>query len=415
MYLLLLWLGKFIQKATRLFHNSGAALPGKVIERLMPTFLEKALLKLPDGVIVISGTNGKTTTTKIVAETLQKLGEKVMTNTSGSNMTRGLISTVVRHSKSFGRLPFDVAVLEVDEAYAAVLAKKVPIRAALVLNVMRDQLDRFGEIDTTAQYLGRLAQATKQVVVLNADDPRVAKLTTKSTAHKVYFGASESLRGKLKSDDDWHGHVKKQSTKADLELTVSEGFNIGISGLKNVTTQFEGIHNHLNFVAALCLLTSLKPDFTQTELIDVMSEAVPAFGRGERVKIGDSTFDILLVKNPSSFTQTIRATRLNTYKTVTISVNDAYADGRDVSWLWDAEVGELKRAAEIFTAGTRGQDMAVRLKYADIKTRGIFSSESEMIAKLAKITGDHAIFCTYTAMMSLRKELVRLGHAERIS
>jgi lipid II isoglutaminyl synthase (glutamine-hydrolysing) len=131
-----------------------------------PDFLAAALKRLPDGVIVISGTNGKTTTTKLVADTFEALGERVMTNRTGSNMTRGLISTIVSRSNFFGKLPYDAAVLEVDEAYAAVLAKKVPIRAALILNVMRDQLDRFGEIDTTAAYLSELS-----VAVLRAARP----------------------------------------------------------------------------------------------------------------------------------------------------------------------------------------------------------------------------------------------------
>lgn len=415
MYLLLLWIGKLIQKTTRLFHNSGAALPGLVIERFMPKFLEKALKKLPEGVIVISGTNGKTTTTKIVSETLGQLGERVLTNSSGSNMTRGLISSIVRRSKLFGQLPFDAAVLEVDEAYAAVLAKKVPIRAVLVLNVMRDQLDRFGEIDTTAEYLSRLTKVVKQVVVLNADDQRVAKLPTKSTVKKVYFGASESLRKNLKSDDELHGHVQKSVVKPDFKLESSEGLNVGIEGLEKATTKLEGVHNHLNFVAAFALLTSLKPKTEQKELIDVMSTTLPAFGRGERIKIGESTFDIQLVKNPSSFTQTVSAARLSTYKTITIAINDAYADGRDVSWLWDAEVDNFKNIDQLFTTGSRGYDMAVRLKYADIKTQDIFASEAEMITALSKKAGVHAIFCTYTFMMSLRKELVRRGHAESVA
>ncbi len=415
MYLLMLWLGKLIQKTTRLFHNNGSALPGYFIERLYPAFIEKSLKKLPDGVIVISGTNGKTTTTKVVSETLQKLGVRVITNSSGSNMTRGLISTVVRHSRLFGRLPFDVAVLEVDEAYAAVLAKKVPIRAALVLNVMRDQLDRFGEIDITAQYLGLLTKAVERFVVLNADDKRVAKLPTKSSVQKVYFGATETLRKDLKNDDEWHGQVQKSATQADIVLESSNGYEIGIKGHRSTVTKLEGVHNHLNFLAAFGLLTSLKPEVNQNDLIDVMSTTGPAFGRGERIKVGDSTIDIQLVKNPSSFTQTVGAVRLENYKTVTISINDAYADGRDVSWLWDANVDKFKNLGQLFTAGSRRYDIAVRLKYADIKTHEVFSSESEMINKLAKDSGVHVIFCTYTAMMSLRKALVRSGHAKRVS
>lgn len=415
MYLLLLWAGKLIQKVSRLFHNSGAALPGLFIERFMPRFLEKALKKLPEGVVVISGTNGKTTTTKIVAETLEKLGQRVMTNSSGSNMTRGLISTVVSKSKVFGRLPYDVAILEVDEAYASILAQKVPISAALVLNVMRDQLDRFGEIDTTAQYLSKLTKAAKNVVVLNADDERVSKLPTRDSIKKIYFGASSQLRDRLKNDDQWNGRLQSSSTKADIILESSYELNIGIGGHKRVSSQLEGIHNHLNFTAAFCLLATLRPDIDQSELISVMAKVKPAFGRGERVKVGASVFDIQLIKNPSSFTQTVHAANLESYKTVTVSINDAYADGRDVSWLWDAEMDDFMKAKLLYAAGTRAHDMAVRLKYADIKISQIFSSEQEMIKHLKNMPGLHAIFCTYTSMMSLRKELVRLGHAERIS
>jgi UDP-N-acetylmuramyl tripeptide synthase len=415
MYLLLLWSGKLIQKTSRLFHNSGAALPGLFIERLYPKFLEKALNKLPEGAVVISGTNGKTTTTKIVAETLASLGQRVMTNSSGSNMTRGLISTVVSKSKIFGRLPFDIAVLEVDVAYASVLSKKVPIKSTLVLNVMRDQLDRFGEIDITARYLSNLTKAATGVVVLNADDTRVAKLPTNKSAKKVYFGIAADLKNRLKSDDEWHSQAQKSFTKADVILESSYGFNIGIGDHKRTVSQLEGVHNHLNFVAAFCLLSSLLPDNDQSELIDVMSKVKPAFGRGERVKIGDSVFDIQLIKNPSSFTQTVRAANLDNYKTVTVSINDAYADGRDVSWLWDAEVDDFRKAKILYTAGTRAEDMAVRLKYADINNNQIFTTEAEMISALKARPGVHAIFCTYTAMMSIRKELVRLGHAERIS
>ena len=415
MYLLLLWSGKLIQKASRLFHNNGAALPGLFIERLYPKFLEKALNKLPEGVVVISGTNGKTTTTKIVSETLICLGHRVMTNSSGSNMTRGLISTVVSKSKIFGRLPFDIAILEVDEAYASILAKRVPINSALVLNIMRDQLDRFGEIDTTARYLSNLTKAATNAVILNANDERVANLPTKNSAKKVYFGTSAQLKDRLRSDDEWHGRSQKTTIDAEIILESSDKYSIGIKGYTKMESQLEGIHNHLNFAAAFCLLRHLKPSIDQSELLGAMSKVKPAFGRGERVKIGSSTFDIQLIKNPSSFTQTVRAANLISYDTVTVSINDAYADGRDVSWLWDAEVDDFNKAKKLFTAGARAEDMAVRLKYADIKTSRIFYTEAEMIQSLKTKPGVHAIFCTYTAMMSLRKELVRLGHAERVS
>lgn len=415
MYLPLLWLGKVIHRTSRLFHNSGAALPGYVIERLSPRFLEKALKRLPDGVVVISGTNGKTTTTKIVADTLHALGEKVMTNRTGSNMTRGLISMIVSRSTLSGQLPFDVAVLEVDEAYAAVLAKKVPIRGALVLNIMRDQLDRFGEIDTTAKMLGELTRASNSIVILNGNDRRVRNLPVKNGVEVHLFVVNHTTDKLLKTDDEWHGkkHTSQVAVDGQFVLEESENRELIINNNK-VLTHFEGAHNHLNFTAAFGLLSLLKPKTSSSEILTLMSRVKPAFGRGERIKVGKSTFDILLVKNPSSFVQTVKGNKLEDYATSTVIINDAYADSRDVSWLWDVEVDDFKRSKKVYTGGTRGYDMAVRLKYADVSVKEVLGKEKDIIKVLSSIPGVHAVFCTYTAMLTLRKELVRLGHTEQV-
>ncbi len=418
MYLLSLLAGKVIQKISRLFHNSGAALPGYVIERIYPRFLERALSKLSEGVVVISGTNGKTTTTKLVADTLEDLGERVMTNKTGSNMTRGLISTVVSKSNWRGKLPYDIAVLELDEAYAAVLADKVPIRAALILNIMRDQLDRFGEIDTTAQYLDRVTAAAHEVVVLNGDDPRVSKLTTRSHVDPDFFVVDKTISKFLKNDDEWHGgslsKPANKHTNSDFELLSSEGNRLTVKGHAPIETKLEGIHNHLNFTAAFALLSRLKPEISADELLSRLASVGPAFGRGERIKVGSSIFDIMLVKNPSSFIQTIRSSSPEKYKDVTVVINDAYADSRDVSWLWDVSVEDLRAAKRIYTGGSRGYDIANRLKYDEISTAKVLGDEKQIVTKLSSKPGVHGIYCTYTAMLGLRKDLVRRGHAEQV-
>src|SRR5689334_2242553 len=144
MYLLCIWIGKLAQAASRMLGKNGTALPGYIIERLYKGFVAKAMRRLPEGVVVVTGTNGKTTTTKLITETLEGMGKRVMTNRSGSNFVRGVISQVVADADWRGRLHKDMAVLEQDEAYAVHFVRAVRPRGVVILNVMRDQMDRFG-------------------------------------------------------------------------------------------------------------------------------------------------------------------------------------------------------------------------------------------------------------------------------
>ena len=187
--------GKAVRAAARL-RGGGTAFPGKVVEKLDPGFMARTLGQLPYGVVLVSGTNGKTTTTRIIASVLESLGLRVFTNPTGSNFTRGVVSALLDRVGMDGRLDADVAVLELDEAYAVHFVRRVKPRYTLLLNVMRDQLDRFGEIDNTARLLGKAAAATTGTLVLNREDPRVAALASvapRGTAIR-YFGLDESLR-----------------------------------------------------------------------------------------------------------------------------------------------------------------------------------------------------------------------------
>ena len=168
-------LGKFVRRVSRL-RGGGSALPGLVVEKIDPGFMRRTLSTLPLGVAVVSGTNGKTTTTKMVVELLESQGLKVFTNRTGSNFTRGVAAALLGEVDWRGRLDADVAVLELDEAHAVHFVNKVPPRYSLLLNVLRDQLDRFGEIDKTAELLQHIASKTTGTVVLNREDPRVARI-----------------------------------------------------------------------------------------------------------------------------------------------------------------------------------------------------------------------------------------------
>ena len=165
-------LGKGVRALAKIRGTGGSALPGLVVEKTNPDFLRHILSKLPYGVIVISGTNGKTTTTKIVSELLTKQGLKVFTNKTGSNFVRGVISEVLEDISITGKFDYDIAVLELDEAHAVKFCEKVPINYALILNVQRDQLDRFGEIDHTADLLQKVANNVSKCAILNREDPR---------------------------------------------------------------------------------------------------------------------------------------------------------------------------------------------------------------------------------------------------
>src|SRR6185312_2189132 len=182
----------------------GNALPGLVVEKLFPRFLPHAMATLAEGVVVVTGTNGKTTTTKMVA-TLLGQRYRVLTNDTGSNFVRGAITATCEHAGWSGRLPYDVAVFELDEAWAVRFVALVPPRRALLLNVMRDQLDRFGEIDTTAGLLGQVAAATTGHVVLNRDDERIAALAARTSADVSYYGVTPELRTVFPNDEELYG------------------------------------------------------------------------------------------------------------------------------------------------------------------------------------------------------------------
>ena len=195
-------LGKLVRRVSRL-RGGGSALPGLVVEKIDPGFMRRTLSTLPHGVAVVSGTNGKTTTTKMVVELLESQGLKVFTNRTGSNFTRGVAAALLGEVDWRGRLNADVAVLELDEAHAVHFVNQVPPRYSLLLNVLRDQLDRFGEIDKTAELLQHIASKTTGTVVLNREDPRVARIAGTLTGPEVlYFGLDDSLLSTFPNDDE---------------------------------------------------------------------------------------------------------------------------------------------------------------------------------------------------------------------
>jgi lipid II isoglutaminyl synthase (glutamine-hydrolysing) len=383
----------------RLMGRHGAALPGWILETINPSILPRVLGRLKDGVVVVSGTNGKTTTTHIISEVLKRGGIRVFTNHSGSNMTRGILSSIVRYASVGGHVPFDIAVLEIDEAYAAKLAPVIRPRASVLLNVLRDQLDRFGEIDYTADLLAELAENTSGVVLVNGGDSRLMHRTEALSAKRLTFGPSNNLKKHYPTDDELHGKkVMAAHTVFDVELTSVKGPDCQIKHRDKsvrLRTSLAGWHNAINVTAAYALIRELYPKIS----VDRFTDVVAPYGRGEAILYKGCNITLQLVKNPAGFRIT-----MDTLKDLPalIVINDAYADSRDVSWLWDVDVMQLARRPSVSVAGVRGYDMAVRLKYADINVQNASTDVTLALRSMVEMKKDFVVFLTYTAMLDVR-------------
>jgi UDP-N-acetylmuramyl tripeptide synthase len=417
-------LGKAVRKIA-LLRGGGSALPGLFVEKIDPDFIKRTLSALPYGVVIISGTNGKTTTTKMVVALLQSQGMTVFTNRTGSNFSRGVAAALLGEVDSLGKLSADIAVLELDEAHAVQFVKTVSPRYSLLLNVMRDQLDRFGEIDATAQMLSRIAENTTDSIVLNRQDPRVSAIATKLQSKKItYFGLSSELTKLFPNDDDMRTTgvpvTDQQLPHADvlLEQLDTNSASFVIDGIPVVTTlKLQGVYNIYNAAAALALTrTIIGPAINQDRLIEALSLVRPAFGRGETLLIGGQPLELVLVKNPSGFRLGLSSFSPTNYHTM-IAINDNYADGRDMSWLWDVDFDSLREFGVQEVSGIRAYDMALRLQYDEVKVSHVEPKLSIALRHFIASSRDQPkrIFCTYTAMLALRRELAKITEVEVIS
>ena len=411
-------IGKSVKKVAKL-RGGGSALPGLVIEKIDPKFIQRTLADLPQGVVIISGTNGKTTTTKIVVELLESVGLKVFTNRTGSNFSRGVAAALLDEVNIRGKLDADIAVLELDEAWAVKFVQIVRPRFSLLLNVMRDQLDRFGEIDNTAALLQKIAEATSDTVVLNRDDPRIFKISEHIQAKKVFFGTTSELLQLMPTDDTlkYGTAVANQSVVADVLLkkinSQQATFQIDNKEI-DVDLQLTGVYNLLNAAAAVALARQIAgPEITNT-ILSALENIKPAFGRGETIYLNGTPIELILVKNPSGFRLALLSFAKNNSATM-IAVNDNYADGRDVSWFWDVDFSLLKNVAII--SGARAYDMALRLQYDGIPIGKIDTNISKALEDFINTNPDEPkqIFCSYTAMTTIRRLLSEKTDVEEIS
>lgn len=423
--------GKSVQGACKILKR-GHSLPGMIVEKMDAGFLSSALSQLPLGTMIVCGTNGKTTTARLIAQALTSLGLKTVTNDSGANFTRGIISSLLPLMTASGKLPCDIGVFELDEAWAPIFCRQFPPTYALILNCCRDQLDRYGERDAVESMLSEVASFAKRGLILNGADRRVRAFSSRFQEAKTsFYGFDPSLSPLFPSDEDLicmrHGCIPPlQSDLASVVLKAIVG-NLATFEIEGQTFSLEmgveGSFNFLNAAAAICGILNIaqtcpalkdSPRFKNLDLSpkavgQAVSKVRPAFGRGEGFKIGQSHVEMVLVKNPVGFSSALRSIPLEG-KEVMVALNDQSADGRDVSWIYDVDYSNLSTVKAV--TGQRAFDMALCLEYNGKKVLRADLDIEKSLMRFLEGGGDKIIFSSYTSMLSIRKILLDLDKSK---
>ena len=368
-YLIFLVLfSKFIYIFIRLFNlGSGYTLPGYLILKLFPSIFNYLDKKFPKGVIVVTGTNGKTTTSKLVSYTLQESGFKVLHNHSGSNLLRGILSVLLLCYFE----NYDYAVFEVDEFSLSLVLKHVKPTHLIFLNLSRDQLDRYGEIDIILKkWISSVKNLDSCANVLIDSEASEFKKIPEIYKNVIYFQKRYDL----------------------LE-----------------TAFLEGGFNAQNIGASLEVVKTLN--ISEDKFIKILKSFGSAYGRGEKIKLNEYVFNIYLAKNPESFNQNLKMLNQsgNKFDAFLFILNDNLPDGRDVSWIYDIDPLLLEKVCagkKILVSGRRYLDMAVRLKYAGIKAEKLDRNVSKLISFIKKENSKNiCVLPNYSAMLKVRKIL----------
>jgi lipid II isoglutaminyl synthase (glutamine-hydrolysing) len=435
----------------RLGRRGGTTLPGRVLLRLDPHAIAQLGRRLDRGSVVVSATNGKTTTSGMLASVLESGGAHVVHNRAGSNMNWGVATALLDAGRNRGQ----IGLFEVDEAWLAPVTRDLDPSLMLLSNLFRDQLDRYGELELLADRWAELvAERDGQTTfVLNADDPLVADLG-RERQRVVYFGVedrSHSLESLEHASDSkrcrncgheyvydavYLGHLGRyhcpncgrtrptpQVAAETVTLRGMSGSDVRIAtpaGAIDLSLPLPGLYNVYNALAATA--AALELGASPEQVRDALSRFAAAFGRVERLQVGGREVAILLVKNPAGANEVLRTLTLEDGQLdLWIALNDGIADGRDISWIWDADFEVLAgRAAHITCSGTRAEEMALRLKYAGVDAamtveRSLGRSLDSAVAAGAGNGRPLYALPTYTALLELRDMLADRGLARRWS
>lgn len=413
--------------------SSGTSFVGMLVLKICPDFLKYCSKYIKKRIITITGTNGKSTTSGLIAHILETAHQKVVHNLKGANMLTGVANVFALSIAPLKR--YDYAVIESDEAYLTKLYDYMKSDYLVVTNLFRDQLDRYGELNTTAEFIKNAIDKNPDLkLILNADDPIVA--TFDRTKYAVYYGFENveydcSYEHKSNAPSEvfncmcgeelkyskqffaQQGHYycpkcgyKRHECNYSADVKVYNDYSILTVRNRGISFEFKvnlaGLYNAYNALAAISL--GFEAGMNQEEIQKSLDTYHAIFGRTEKRTINGNPAVIQLIKNPTGASEVLKTVDLKS--NIVIAINDNYADGRDISWLWDSDFEQLKNAEKlVITSGCRANDMATRLKYAGIPQEKIIVEPNiKKAIDKATTAGKTTILPSYTALLKINKE-----------
>jgi lipid II isoglutaminyl synthase (glutamine-hydrolysing) len=443
--------------------GGGTSFPGKLLLRLAPDALSRLGRQLPRGSVIVSATNGKTTTAGMIASVLERAGIEPAHNRAGANMPGGVATALLEKSRHGRIRSAQLGLFEADEAWLEALVTALAPHTLVLGNLFRDQLDRYGELERLADGWAALiaSPVRPRMLVLNADDPLVADLGRDASGQPrdgtLYFGVedrSHALPSLEHAFDAKHcrrcgtayhysaaylGHLGDYACPGcgnnrpppdvaarHVELDGMSGSSVSIdtpAGPIELSLRLPGLYNVYNALAAVTCCLSLGIDTDRVK--HGLESFAAAFGRAEQIQIDSHVLSILLIKNPVGANEVFRTLvserrRRNSDMNgldLFMALNDKIADGRDVSWVWDADFELLApETRRVVCSGTRASELALRLKYAGVDENRLAVEESLDVGldrALSEADGTLYALPTYTALIELRDLLSERGHARR--
>ena len=429
--------GKFTRWALQTFTNGGSSFPGKVAHAIDPHILKH--LSDHYEVIIVSGTNGKTLTTSLIVQLLKQKYPNILTNPTGANLTQGIVSTFLNHTPVKGEK--NIAVLEVDEATIKHITPFIQPKLFVFTNIFRDQMDRFGEIYTTYQYMLDGASFAPEATILSNGDAPIFNSDTLPNP-RLYFGFNHVEDGHYQAHYNTDGilcphcHSILQYNfitysnlgkyycpngdfkRPELDYAVTELTELSLTKSSFKIDGFDfslpigGLYNIYNALSAYA--TARFFGLTPEEIQAGFGQAQRVFGRQETFTLEDKEVMINLIKNPVGFNQIVQLLGYEKEEfSLAVLLNDNYADGQDISWIWDGEFEELVKLTpkQTYIGGLRVDDLETRMEVAGFTTLTKTENNDNLIEKLKSVpTKKINILATYTALLQLRKDLAKHGY-----
>ena len=423
-------LNVFANILCKILHKDNGNMLGRIVKKLSPDILKSIKINCP--VIAVTATNGKTTTNNAIRYMLEKNGKKVVSNKEGNNMETGIITTLIKSCTLTGKIKADFVTFEVDESYVPIIFKKIPLNTLVVLNFFRDQLDRNGEVESLILKINEFLKTYEGNLVLNNDDPNVARLGRANENNKnvYYFSVdrykyakdyqTEAGEGKfcpfdktkLEYEYYQYSHIGKFKCPTcgygeETLFTEIKDIDLEAKSFKESDKEYETLANNIysiyNYAAVISIAKLYNLDAT-----DALKTFKLDNGRAEDVVVKDCETIINLAKNPTGANVSLRTLNEDKdEKELLFVLNDNSADGHDVSWIWDINF-DVKNVTRIITSGTRAYDMAIRIKTSgfDVDKIEAYLDLKEAVQALYKTKTKKYVIANYTALQPTRREIL---------